>query len=348
MDTKILDLCEDSIREQLFPGCVVGVLRAGKTTILPAGKMTYDTSSRLITTDTAYDVASITKSIPTSCLILHLVERGLLALDDTLITYVPELANRYRTSILIRHLLTYTVVFDIPGGLSRVAKEKPHQILESIFAADLRGEPGQTYYYTNPPAVLMGLIIERITNMPLNEYANEVFGSLNMHRTSFSSGWVGAQSVAPTEIDWRGEIQGTPHDESAWILRQAGKVAGHAGLFSTAPDLLIFAQMLLDNGTYMGRRYFSEETVTSMHTNQIAELGHSAGLGWELNWPEIMGNQGSTEKFGKTGFTGCLIVMDPVSKRAMVHLSNRTYPHRKDNKQQLNSLRRKLCDLVFA
>jgi CubicO group peptidase (beta-lactamase class C family) len=348
MDSQIAELCQDSIRNGMFPGCVVAYLRDGQAVSLPFGTMTYDVFSRAITDDTVYDIGSVTKSVPTSCLVLHLVERGLVSLDDKVITFIPEITDRRRGDLLVRHLLTYTVAFDIPGGLSRVARDSPQHILESIFTAPLAESPGNRYLATNPPAVLMGLLVERIANKPLNEYANEVFGSLHMDRTSFSSGWVGKQAVAPTEIDGRGEVQGVPLSASAWALRQAGKVAGHAGLFTTAPDLLIFAQMLLGEGTYKNRQYFAPETVKAMHTNQTVQSGLAYGLGWKIDRPDIMGAHGSNQKFGMVGLTGCMIVMDPVQKRAVVQVSNSTYPHRKTNDEQLNALRRQLCDLVLA
>jgi CubicO group peptidase (beta-lactamase class C family) len=348
VDTQIAQMCNDSIREGLFPGCVVSYLREGHRMTLPFGTMTYDLFSPGVTADTVYDIGSITKSVPTSCLVLHLVERGLLSLDDKVISYIPEITDKLREEILVRHLLTYTVAFDVPGGLSRAAKESPQHVLESIFNAPLADRPGRSYRATNPPAVLMGLLVERIANMPLNEYAEEVFGSLDMDRTSFSSGWVGKQSVAPTEIDARGEVQGVPLSQSAWVLRQAGKIAGHAGLFSTAPDLLIFAEMLLGEGTYNHQQYFARENVKAMHTDQTDGPCPAYGLGWKVNRPDIMGAHGSDQTFGMVGMTGCMLVMDPVRKRAIVQVSNRTYPHRKSNDRELNNLRRRLCDLIFG
>ncbi|MDB5178169.1 MAG: beta-lactamase [Patescibacteria group bacterium] len=85
-----------------------------------------------------------------------------------------------------------------------------------------------------------------------------------------------------------------------------------------------------------------------MHTNQIARLGESTGLGWELNFAKVMGGAGSDQKFGKTGFTGCLVVIDPKRQAALVHLSNLTWPHRPENRDEINAVRRALADVVLA
>lgn len=340
-------LCEQAIQDRVFPGCEVGYLVDGKKTVLPFGRLTYEKLSEKVTANTVYDVASITKSIPTACLALHLVERGLVSLDDKLIDYIPEVQNRHRDHILIRHLLTYTVVFDIPGGLSQVARNHPDAILETIFTAPLKAAPGEMYLYTDAPAILLGRVIERISNKPLNEYANEVFGRLPMHHTSFSTGYDQMKSVAPSEIDWRGEVRGVVHDEKAWALRQTGRIAGHAGLFSVAGDLLTFAQMLLNGGQYDGYQFYTPETVATMYTSQLSEPGQRTGLGWELRENLLPDGIGSDKVFGKTGFTGCVLVIDPESKRAFTYLSNRTYPHRPETSQAIRAFRFELAKILF-
>lgn len=344
---RVRKLCEHSIRDHVFPGCVVGLFDDGKRTVWPFGRLTYENSADPVTENTVYDVASITKSIPTACLALHLVERGLISLDDKLVDYIPEVQNAHRDSILLRHLLTYTVVFDFPTGLGAVAKKHPEGILEAIFAAPLKAPPGELYWYTNAPAILMGLVIERVSNKPLNEYANEIFGHLPMERTSFSTGYASMKQVAPTEIDWRGEVRGVVHDETAWALRQTGRVAGHAGLFSAAEDLLVFAEMLLNGGQYDDYQYFTPETVVAMRTNQLSLPGAQTGMGWELRQALLPEGVGGRQVFGKTGFTGCVLVIDPESNRAFTYLSNRTYPHRPKTRDGIRAFRFELAKILF-
>ena len=123
---------------------------------------------------------------------------------------------------------------------------------------------------------------------------------------------------------------------------------GSAGLFSTVPDLLKFLKMILNQGTYNGYKYFNPETIALMQTNQIAHLGQSTGLGWELNQPRFMGKYCSEVTFGKTGFTGCSCLIDLSRHVALVILSNYIYPKRKTSYRQLNQFRSQIADLIFS
>jgi CubicO group peptidase (beta-lactamase class C family) len=168
-----------------------------------------------------------------------------------------------------------------------------------------------------------------------------------MNRTTFHPGNFSPTEIVPSEIDSQGqEIRGIVQDESA---RQLSKilVPGSAGLFSTAPDLLKFLTMLLNKGQFNGRRYLEEKTIDLIFENQL--LSHeSAALGWELNQDRFMGKSHSSKTIGKTGFTGCLVVCDLEKQTAAVILSNRTYPKRTDNVNQLNQFRAAVCGLIFS
>lgn len=156
----------------------------------------------------------------------------------------------------------------------------------------------------------------------------------------------------PTENDgWRdGNMRGEVHDESAYIFMKSGRAVGAAGVFSTAPDLLTFLEMLLNEGELDGRRYFSPEIVRQMHTNQISKLGYQ-GLGWELYRSHYMGRYATEETFGKTGFTGCVVICDIKKGVGILILSNTTYPKRKPLEEHIltiNSVRRDIADIVFS
>jgi CubicO group peptidase (beta-lactamase class C family) len=348
MDEHIRGIMRQAVADRVFPGAVVGYVRDGQTTVLPFGHLRYD-GAEPVTAETVYDVASITKSIPTSMLALSLIDAGRLGLDDHVIKYLPEVQNEYCEQMLVRHLLTYTVVWDVPGGLSAAARGGAEAVRQALLTAPLLAPPGQRYFYTNPPAILLGWIVERICGQSLDEVAAErFFGPLGMAHTAFRPETLAGAVVAPTEVDGRGEVRGQVHDEAAWALRQAGQVAGNAGLFSTAPDLLRFAEMLLAGGELSGQRYLSAEMVARISINQVAELGACAGLGWELGQPQFMGARGSDRLFGKTGFTGCFILIDPVRQAALVLLSNRIHPKRPPNREAINAVRRPIADLVFG
>lgn len=346
MDEQITAICTKAIKERVFPGCVVGYIRDGSSSVMPFGTLRYD-ESEPVTWETIYDVASITKSIPTASLALKLIEEGKLTLNDHVTDYIPELTNDYQDDILVRHLLTYTVIFDLPKGISGLAKDDPSSVLQTLFKSPLTDPPGTRYYYTNPPAILLGLVIERVRKETLGEAAAHLFRQLGMNSSSFVLADRDKALVAPTEIDWRGELQGNVQDEAAWALCREGRTPGNAGLFTTASDLTIFAHMLLENGSYKGVEYFKPETIELMHTNQLAKLDATCGLGWEMTMPVIMGSYCHSDTFGKTGFSGCNIVIDPSRKRSLVLLSNRTFPHRSTTRDAINNVRRALADVVL-
>ncbi len=328
LDTQLLGLCEAAIRERVFPGCQVGYIRAGKQTVLPVGSLTYEAGAPAVRADTRYDVASVTKSIPTATLLLKLIDQGKAGLGDQIIKYIPELSNAYREQILVRHLLTYTVVFDIPS-IAAMAKQDPDNLLKNLLAAPLLAPPGEKYFYTNAPAILMGLVVEDVTGRRLDEVAqDDFFGPLGMTHTAFDGRNLPSEQVAPSEIDERGEVRGEPHDETAWALRRQGMTSGHAGLFTTAGDLLQFCDMIIAGGKHDGMRYLREEMVGQMRANQIPELDARAGLGWEIERPDVMGRAQRPGLLMKSGFTGCWVAIGPDVGNALVLLSNRNYPKR--------------------
>jgi CubicO group peptidase (beta-lactamase class C family) len=338
-----------AIANSVFPGCVVGYSGEGTgREVLAFGHHTYDAESPAIHENSLFDVASITKAIPTSGLALHLIDKGKLKLDDQLIRYVPEFNNSSREKVLIRHLLTQTLNFNF--RLSSLKACGPDEILHAIFSTEFPDEPGTTFFYSNATSILLGIAVERILGKSLAVIADETFFKpLEMNSTSFSCDTARMKNAVPTEIDsWRGRtIQGEVHDESAWVLRTRMAV-GSAGLFSTVPDLLIFLEMLLNRGTYGGKRYFSEGIIEQMHTNQINAAGQRAGLGWELFQKRYMGNRCTEMTIGKTGFTGCVCVCDFGKQAAFVLLSNYTFPNRKPDTSAIDEVRRDIADIIFS
>lgn len=327
--SEIETLCRKAIGEKVFPGCVIGIVRAnGERRILPFGGMIYHTGGgeRTVKEDTIYDIASLTKSIPLASLALLLINEGKFKLQDSVRTYLPELQNDYGATI--EDLLRYRV-----QGLQMAAlAEKPaEEIMKYVFEQGFKSPPGESKY-TNLPAFLLGLILEYVSGTSLNVQAEErFFKPLHMSHTTFApiSGFTKSRCVAATEIDGQEEIRGIPHDESARVFARVGKAVGHAGLLSTVPDLLNFLEALL-SGDFAA--------VLS---------GAERGLGWQLNDQNFMGQYVGAKTFGKTGFTGCSIVYDQGRGIAFVILSNRTYPKRPPNTDAINAFRRDIADVVL-
>lgn len=333
MDATIEARARRAIGERVFPGCVIAVVTPKGGRMLRAfGCHAYDPDSPVVTKDTLYDLASITKSVPTATLVLHLIDEGALRLDEALAAYIPEYRN---SEVTIRHLLTYTA-----SGLqlSTLKDATPEELITAALSSPLTHPAGEHFAYTNLPAFLLGLALECLLG-PLDQAAEEkIFKPFDMTATTFKP-----HGAAPTEEG----IQDIVHDESARVfslapleakgslMGRAHRVVGHAGLFSTAPDLLKFLEHLLENPD------------KRLSTNYLADISASASLGWELNQAHFMGRFRSPQTFGKTGFTGTSIVCDYERKAAIIILSNRTYPKRPEDASAINRFRSDISDIVF-
>lgn len=347
IDTQIRDIVLKAIDVHTFPGAVVGYIRDGVTCIVPFGRLTYEADAPTVTEGTVYDLASVTKSIPTACVILSLAEAGKLSLDDPIQKFVPEMSQASGSGVLIRHLLTFTTALHLPQRSSAYATHGVSGILQAIFTAPLKYPPGQQYTYSDPPYILLGLAAERILQKPLDQIADNLFFKpLGMHSTTFHPALL-KTPIAPTEINGRGIVVNAAHDEKAWAFAKAGRVAGHAGLFSTAADLLTFGRMLLNGGELDGRRYFSPDTVRAMWTPAFDDGTYGVSLGWRARSPNFIMPGLPPHMFGKEGFTGTMIMLDPDGGSCLVLLSNRTYPKRPEQPTAIQQVRRKLIETLF-
>lgn len=348
MEEKLRQISERAIRERVFPGCVVGVATSGNTRVVKAfGSLTYEPDALAVSDDTIYDVASVTKVIPTAALALMFIDKGRVHLQDPIQVFLPELTGRYAHGVTVWHLLTHTISFT--QHLSAHKDKTADHILSLVLHTDYPQPPGSTYAYSNAASILLGLVVERVGGKTLDRLASEfIFKPLGMTHSTFSPKTLKDTVIAPTEVDdWRGEVRGVVHDESAYVLQQI-MVPGSAGLFSTAPDLLSFAQMILQKGAYDGETYLSSKLIDEMAMNQLTKLAACTGLGWELNQPWFMGENASGKTIGKTGFTGCSIVCDLQKKVGIVILSNCDFPHRPPKRDKINRFRRDVADTVYS
>ena len=330
MKKEIDAIAKAAIESGVFPGCVIGITRGDENWCEAWGTLTYEVGSRPVTIDTVYDVASITKSIPVGCMALSLVEQGCILLDEKLCSIIPEYSGGYRETITIRHLLTQTL--DYGFRLSSCKNEGYEGIQDKILTALLHTPPGTKYSYANATSILLGWVIERKTGKTLDEYADEqFFKPLGMTHTTFFPKTLSDVEIAPTEFDpWRNRvIHAEVHDESAAAMMP--HAIGASGLFSTGPDLLHFARMLISKGILNNKQYFQSKTVVQMYQQAegLGDPNEYAGYGWELCQPHFMGKNCTPQTFGKTGFTGCSIVIEPQFKTGIVLLSNHVHPNRR-------------------
>jgi CubicO group peptidase (beta-lactamase class C family) len=306
------------------PGAALAVARYGRLVHLKGyGAIDYAAGSPTVDATTIYDLASLTKVVATTTAAMILEEEGKLDLSRTVQSYLPEFSAPDKAAITVRMLLTHR------GGLEAFAPlwKESHgraEYLAQINARPLANPPGMKVVYSDWDFVLMGMIVERITGTTLDAYtAARVFGPLGMSSTRFTPDTTDAalmQRITFTALDTlRGQLHGTVHDPNAWAL---GGVSGHAGLFSTARDLAVFVQMLMNGGSYAGVRIVKPTTIARWTSAQ--DVASSRALGWDS--PSAVSSAGrffSPRSFGHTGYTGTSIWVDPERGLFVVLLMNR-------------------------
>jgi beta-N-acetylhexosaminidase len=335
------DVIEKAIADKAFPGATLAVGYRGNVSVHAFGKLSYEAKAAAVNPNTIYDIASLTKVVVTTTLAEKLAEGDFsvpLDLDAPVARYLPEWASgpnpEWRRKVTVRHLLTHTSGLPAFKEYWRTLKGK-QDTLGRIFAEPLEYEPGTKEVYSDLGIILMAEIIERLTGRTLDDLAKSyVFSPLGMKDTMFRPPKKLWPQIAPTEIDDQLRhrlVQGEVHDENAFTI---GGVSGHAGLFSTVPDLAAFCQMLLNGGVYAHQRIVRRATMAQFTTPQQLS-GGTRTLGWAV--PTEGGSSGhyfSAHSFGHTGFTGTSIWIDPDRQLFVVLLTNRVHPTRENTKIQ--------------
>ncbi|WP_433162332.1 serine hydrolase [Kribbella sp. CA-247076] len=279
-------------------------------------------------TDTIFDMASVSKLF-TSVVVMQLIEKGKVGLDSPIAQYVPEFAANGKEAVTVRQALTHTSGFPSWLPLWSTGKD-PAERLQLALTAKLQNPPGTKYLYSDLNLIALGELAHRVTGKTLDKLvADGITKPLRMRDTGYNPDPRKKQRIAATEFQAtppRGMVWGSVHDENAWSL---DGVAGHAGVFSTADDLAILAQTLLNGGSYRGARILKESSVTAMITNfNGAFPGNDHGLGFELNQRWYMGGLSGPRTAGHTGYTGTSLVIDFDSRSFAILLTNRVHPSR--------------------
>jgi CubicO group peptidase (beta-lactamase class C family) len=370
---EIDNIAYEAIRNQATPGCVVLVAKDGKVIFNKAyGYHTYDKAIPDKITD-IFDLASVTKVSATTIETMRLTEEGSLNLDSTIGTYIPMARKTNKNDIRIRELMlhqaglipdiqTYEKLkptdISIDSSAAYPTKVSEHFYLRKnyfrdVMWADMLNSPLRTrgqYVYSDLSMCFMKEIDETITATPLNEYVQENFyDPLGMQTAGFLPYKRFPQSqIVPTENDEvfrHSLLDGYVHDPTAALL---GDVSGNAGLFSTANDLAILYQMLLNRGTYGGDEYFKPQTVDLFTAKQSAVSRR--GLGFD-RWDPIADRHypsklASSQTYGHTGYTGIGVWVDPTYNLVYIFLSNRVNPKVTDKLSSLN-IRPRIMDAVY-
>jgi CubicO group peptidase (beta-lactamase class C family) len=257
------------------------------------------------------------------------VERGAIRLDQPVATYLPEFAAHGKGSITVQQLLTHTSGLEPDLPLWRDWPDKASRIAAVLDVAPTSA-PGTTYVYSDLNLITLGVLLERQTGTSLDRLvAQRITGPLGMKDTGYNPDPALKPRIAATEFQSapaRGMVWGEVHDENAWAL---GGVAGHAGVFSTAQDMAVLSQAMLNGGTYGGGRILSPSSVEAMTTNDNAAFpGDAHGLGFELDQRWYMSGLSGPRTAGHTGYTGTSVVIDFASRSFVIVLSNRVHPSR--------------------
>jgi CubicO group peptidase (beta-lactamase class C family) len=332
---------EEANAARAFPGCAFGVLAGGAVVLKDAlGRFTYEPESPTVTEETRFDVASLTKVVGTTAAAVLLVKRGQIDLETPLGEILPEfVAGRapgdLARFVTLRHLLAHNS--GLPGYVELFRNAAtPEALMRACLTLPLEAEPGTRAEYSDPGFILLGKALEARMHEPLDAWlTREVFDPLNMAATGFCPVPSQRSSIPPTEQDtWFRYrlIQGEVQDENASVL---GGVAGHAGLFSTIGDLLRFAGAVLsanaDNAPNEACSLF-DASVLNRFTERQGPEGSSRALGWDTPSPNASsaGNHFSSHTVGHLGFSGCSLWIDLDAAIAVVLLTNRTWPDRKN------------------
>ena len=275
--------------------------------------------------DTIYDAASLTKVVATTPAVLLLHERGKLNVQDPVRVHLPEFTGQGREAITIRQLLTHT------SGLRpdiSVNGWSGHQECIAKCMVELpRAAPDERFIYSDINFQLLDEVVRRVSKKRLDVFCSEeIFGPLKMHDTGYNPPAAKRTRIAPTTVTDGKALRGVVHDPRA---RKTSGIAGHAGLFTTAPDLARYARMLLQAGELDGVRLFKPETVQLMTSVQTpSSLPARRGLGWDIDtgYSSPRGHKFPLGSFGHTGFTGPSLWIDPHSKTFVVFLCNRVHP----------------------
>lgn len=367
----VRDLLEEAVANELAPSFSYGAYYHSSShhfwqRQIFVGGHTYEKGSPRVTAESFYDVASLTKTLPTSLLLLRLIDEGVICtetLDEPIQKYLPEFRGRLADLVTVKHILSFAIKLDTELGRGQGAGR-----IESLVGIGIKGiharimasglaYPPGFFAYHNTTSYIAARLIEKLYGMPYEEAADKfIFKPLGLEG-GFLSGKLPLHLVTPTEMDGCMAIHGMTHDEFSRALEiMDGPKSGSAGLFLNGND----GMNILRNfcGFNEERKLFGKLTQRTparfapyglfgqMRTNQLSDPEHIYGLGWDIldrEYGDCACGPESTLLI--TGFTGCVIMIQPTQHRGFFLFSNSTFPHRRPkvgDKSPLYELRRKI------
>ncbi len=324
----------------------------------------------IMTRNHIFDLASLTKVFATTYAIMMLADQGSIKIDDPIHKYLSGFEEGEKKSITIRHLLTHSSGLEQWYPLYYEASNQRER-LDTIKARPLKWAVGEGRHYSDLGFMLLGDIIEKVSGKSLDQYlADKLYQPLKLKHTVFNPLQKGLVTLAATshgnpfekrmvyddefgykvDVDpdsWNGwreyTLKGEVNDGNAWYANNG--VAGHAGLFSTAGELQVLINLLLDSGHYDGEQIISKSMVDTF----LMKDQYGNGLGWAME-KDIIAAKGTPEgTYGHTGFTGTSVVVIPDQRLSIILLTNRQNAGLQEDGTyfNLNPLRQKVVDIVM-
>lgn len=324
---------EQAIEQGDLPGAVVCLADSKRIRYLKAiGNRWVEPRVVPMTTDTVFDLASITKPVATATSVAMLFQAGQIEYDARVSKYLPEFRGNDKEAITVRQCLLHTSGL-IPDNALSDYSESDEETWQRICDLKLRNPPGAAFSYSDVGFIVLGKLVERVSQKPLDQFARErIFDAFGMSETGFNPAAVLQQRAAPTEKQNGQWLCGSVHDPRS---AKMGGVAGHAGLFSTASDLVIYGQQLLS--ALRGQSDWVKQSTARMMTEPHQVPRGSRTYGWDHRSPysSNRGTELSDAAFGHGGFTGTVLWIDPEQDLIFVFLSSRLHP---DGKGSVNRL----------
>jgi len=345
-------LLNTAVEEHQIPGAVLIIGHNGQIVYRHCyGSRSLEPTQEPMTLDTIFDMASLTKPLMTATAVMQLYEQGKLSPNDPVSKYLPDFAANGKQDITIRQLLTHYSGLPPDLSLTDPWPGKQGQGKQEGFARAFAVEPnhpaGVQFVYSDINYIVLGALVEKLSGLSLDEYARRnIIEPLGLTHTRFlpPASWI--PNIAPTQYDQGVMLRGVVHDPTA---RRMDGVAGDAGLFSTADDVAIYAQNLLDRLAGRPSKFPLSQTVLQkmVAPEQPANGTALRGFGWDIDSP-YSSNRGSlfpVGSFGHTGFTGTSLWIDPTSDSYVILLANSVHPN---GPKSVTALRGKVADVAAA
>lgn len=346
MNQLVRDFLQQEINQKVTPGAIVRMTYQGNVMLEEAvGNLSDVEGSPKVTSNTVYDMASLTKVMVTLPLILQLAEEGILHLKDRVVQWVPEFGVRGKEAVTIQQLFTHSsgLIAHRPYFQERMNRA---QILASIYEEELAYTPDTQVVYSDLGFLVLLEVIERATGQSIRTLAKErIFTPLSMFDTDYLPD-VNKYEIAPTEYyeHLDGHKIGIVHDDNTEFM---GGISSHAGLFSTMKDVARFVNMLESKGKLNGRQIIPASFLSLATQNFTPFANEARGLGFQLQSAGTgpTGDLFSTKTYGHTGYTGTSFYIDPIREVSILLLTNRVYYGRQD---PILRLRPRLHNLLLS